>query len=152
MNLVHYNPHRRANFRSSGTSNLFDSFFDDFFSPALHRKSNSLTRTNQQLMVDIYEKDDAVIIDAELPGVEKEHISVDVKGKSVTLSAERARDSEIKEEKSYRRERQYGTLTRSFSLPFQLSDDKIKATFKNGLLRLTIEKPEEQTVKKIDIN
>ncbi len=152
MNLVHYSPHRRANLRSNGASRLFDSFFDDFFQPALHGKPQSLTGTNQQLRVDIYEKDGAVFIDAELPGVEKENISVDVKGKSITLRAERARDNEVGEEQNYRSERQYGKLTRSFSLPFELGEEKIHATYKNGLLRLKIEKPTEQTVQKIDIN
>lgn len=152
MNLVHYNPNRRVNLRSNGPSNIFDTYFDDFFSPVVHQRAHSTKNGNRQFIVDIYEKDDSVFIDAELPGVEKENISVDVKGKSITLSAERTKESEVNEEQSYRRERQYGTFTRSFSLPFELSDDGVTATYRDGLLKLKIAKPAEQTIKKIEIN
>ena len=152
MNLVHYNPHRRANLRTSNVSNPFANFFDDFFAPIAHKDACTRVRSEQHLKVDIYEKNDSVYIDAELPGVEKENISVDVKGKLLTLAGERVTDEEVKEEQSYRRERQYGKFTRSFSLPFEVTDDKVKATFKNGLLKLEIEKPTEQVTKKIDIN
>lgn len=152
MNIVQYNPHRRAHFRSNGAANPFDSFFDDFFSPVARRQTSSLADVSQQFKVDIYEKDNSFFIDAELPGVKKDDISVDVKGKTITLSAERESDNDIKEEHNYRRERKYGKCTRTFNLPFELSDEKVKATYKNGILGLEIEKPVEQTVKKININ
>jgi HSP20 family protein len=152
LNLVRYNPHHRLSLRSNRSSSLFDGFFDDFLPSIMTNETPLNLNDNGHLKVDIYEKDDAIIIDAELPGVEKEDLSVDVKGKLITLGGERKSDQEIKEENSYQRERKYGKLERTFNLPFEMTEDKVKATFKNGILKLEIEKPKEQVTKKIDIN
>ncbi len=115
------------------------------------RPASSLGR-NLQVKVDIYEKENIVCLDAELPGVEKEDISVDIKGRLLTLKAEAKSDDEIKEDNLYRRERRYGIFERSFNLPFEVTSDNIKAHFKNGVLKLEIAKPEEQAAKQILIN
>ena len=151
MNLVHCNPHHRLNPRSKRVTNMLDGFFDDFFTPLVQNRPLSHAENGANLKVDIYEQDDVITIDAELPGVEKEDISVDVKGKLVTLGGERKSDEEIKDEHSYRRERRYGKFERTFSLPFEVTGDEVKATFKKGVLKLQIEKPIEQVTKKIDI-
>ncbi|MFW2366068.1 MAG: Hsp20/alpha crystallin family protein [Desulforhopalus sp.] len=152
MNLVHYNPHRGLSRRANRSDRFFDEIFDDFFTPFFSTGSSVQKSQNSGLKVDIYQKDNAVIIDAELPGVEKDDIYVDVKGKNVTLGGERKSDTELKEEDSYRRERVYGKFERTFSLPFEVDTEAVKASFNNGILKLEIAKPEEQVVKKIAIN
>ena len=107
---------------------------------------------NLNLKVDIYEKDNTIVINAELPGVAKEDISVDIKGKLVTLGGERKSEEEINEKNTYRRERKYGKFERSFNLPFEVSGESVKATYNSGVLRLEIPRPEEQVAKKITIN
>lgn len=152
MNLVRYNPHSRLQSRSNMGTRLFDDLFSDFFSPMVMTGPRANLQESLNLKVDIYEKDDAIFINAELPGIAKEDISVDVKGKLVTLGGERKKDVEINEENFYRRERRYGKFERTFNLPFEVSSDSVKATFDKGILKLEIPKPEEQAVKKITIN
>jgi HSP20 family protein len=89
---------------------------------------------------------------AELPGVEKDKIAIDVDGRILTLKGERISDSEVKEENYYRRERSYGRFQRSFTLPLETDSEKIKAEYKDGVLHLNIPKPESQKPKQITIS
>ena len=150
MNLVRYNPHGRLRTGANLGTRLFDDMLSDFFSPAPWKQSN--WNENLGLKVDIYEKENTIIINAELPGIAKEDISVDIKGKLVTLGGERKHDEEINEENCYRRERRYGKFERTFNLPFEVNGDSVKATYDNGILKLEIAKPEAQVAKKITIN
>jgi HSP20 family protein len=102
-------------------------------------------------VVDIYEKGDWIVVQAELPGVAKEDITIDVKDRVLTLRGERKLDREIKEDSYYRRERAYGRFARSFTVPAGVNPDSIKAEFKDGLLNVHIPKPLEQKQRQIDI-
>lgn len=152
MNLVRYNPHRRMAATQRPASDIFDDFLGGFFNPLASGQEVSRTRGVNNLNVDIYEKDEKIVLEAELAGVEKDDITVDVKGKILTLGGQRKRDEEVVEENRYRSERNYGTFERKFSLPFEVESDNITANFKNGVLTLTIAKPEAQVAKKITIN
>ena len=154
MNLIRYNtPSRLQNSRQTSPSSFFDELFDDFFGPVLHPATLSTAATRRQsLQVDIYEKENVIVIEAEMPGVAKEDIKVDVKGRQLTLGGERKRETEVKDEHSFRRERSYGTFQRAFNLPFEIDTEKVQATFKDGVLRLEIAKPVEQQQKQITIN
>jgi len=152
MNLVRYNPHRRMAATQRPASDVFDNLFDGFFSPFASGQESVSTKGAHSLKVDIYEKDENIVLEAELAGVQKDDITVDVKGKILTLGGERKRDDEVVEENRYRSERTYGTFERKFSLPFEAESDNITANFKNGVLTLTISKPEAQIAKTITIN
>lgn len=152
MNLVRYNPKRRMAVSHRPSSRFFDDIFDDFFSPFSSTHSSLKRSELNSVKVDIYEKDEKIVLEAELAGVAKEDITVDVKGKILTLGAERKNDEEVTEENSYRRERSYGSFERKFSLPFEVEADNIQANLNNGVLTLTINKPEAQVAKKITIN
>jgi len=102
--------------------------------------------------VDIYEKDEKLVFEAELPGFAKEDITVDVKGTILTLSGKRESNEEVKEEGRFRRERRFGKFERRFKLPFEVSGEQVDATYRDGLLILSVEKPEEQKPKQITIN
>ena len=124
--------------------------FDDFFTPF-----NSVfedVSTGMQPAVDIYEKDEKLIFEAELPGIEKDKIKVDVKGRVLTLSGEHEQDEEAKENGRYRRERRFGKFERTFKLPFEVTEKQIDASYTNGVLVLKVDKPEEQKPKEITIN
>ena len=125
--------------------------FDDFFAPFSGIVSSS-AQNGYRPSVDIYEKDDKLCIEAELPGFDKEHIKVDVKGRLLTIGGERASSEEVAEENKYRSERHYGSFERSFKLPFEVSEEQINAHYKDGVLTLLVEKPEEQKAKQITIN
>ena len=127
------------------------SLFDDFFAP-FTGVVDSAHAGGYRPSVDIYEKEDTLCIEAELPGFDKENITVDVKGRLLTIGGERNSDTEVKDEKRFRRERRYGSFERSFKLPFEVTEDQINAQYKDGVLTLLVEKPEEQKPKQITIN
>ena len=100
-----------------------------------------------QVAVDIREEDDAFYVDAEVPGMAAEDVKVDVENKVLTLSGERKVEKE-ETEGTYRRvERQYGSFTRSFSLPETVDAGNISADLKDGVLELKLPKKEAPTPK-----
>jgi HSP20 family protein len=101
--------------------------------------------------VDIFEKNDHLVIRAEIPGVNKDDLDVRIENGVLTLHGERKQETEVKEENAYRMERIYGTFTRSFSLPTTVDAGKIAATYKDGILEVTVPKAETAKPKKVDI-
>jgi len=147
MNLVRWNPWREM----PNLPNRFNRFPDDpFFRVGRMDEDASLGLWNPA--VDLYEKDDHFVIKAELPGVDKNDIKVDLKDRVLTLSGERAYDNEVKEENYYRKERSYGKFQRVFTLPADVDSDKITAEFKAGVLRIEVPKPEEKKAKQVTIH
>jgi HSP20 family protein len=102
--------------------------------------------------VDIYENTDSVVVKAELPGVEKDQISVEVKDGILSLRGERKFEKEVKEESYHRIERAYGSFQRSFSLPVSVDQEKVTAKFKNGVLEVKLPKKEQAKPKQIKVN
>lgn len=102
--------------------------------------------------VDIYEKNDSVMVKAELPGVEKDQISVEVKDGILTLRGERKLERDVKEESYHRIERAYGSFLRSFSLPVSVEQDKVTAKFKDGVLEVELPKKEKANPKQIKVD
>ena len=101
--------------------------------------------------VDITEDAESVTIQAELPGVDKNDITIKVSDGVLTIQGERRFKEEKKEENYYHFERRYGTFARSFSLPRTVNGDKVEAAMKDGLLHLRIPKIEEAKPKQIQI-
>jgi HSP20 family protein len=102
--------------------------------------------------VDIYEQEGNLVLKAELPGIDPKDVDVRVENNVLTLQGERKLDSEVKRESYHRVERSYGAFSRSFTLPTVVDTDKIKAEFKDGLLRLVLPKKEEAKPKQIAIS
>ncbi len=105
-----------------------------------------------KVAVDIREEDDAFYVDAEVPGLKAEDVKVDVEKNVLTLSGERNVEKE-ETEGTYRRvERQYGSFSRSFTLPETVDTDNISADLKDGVLALRLPKKEAPTPRKIAVN
>ncbi len=102
--------------------------------------------------VDIRETDDALLVQAELPGIEKKDIHLEVKDGILTLSGERRYEKDVKEENVHRVERAYGKFFRSFSLPTNVDADKVNAAMKNGVLEVRLPKRESAKPKAIAIH
>ena len=145
MQLTRWIPRQRSNYRS----HLFPTLMDDFFYPLSRSESSSLSELMPS--VDIYEKDDKIFFEAEVPGFKKEDLHVDVKGKIVTISGESKSERE-ENENSYRKERKYGRFERSFQLGFEADDDAVEAKHDNGVLTVSISNPKEQQKKQIEIH
>ena len=120
-----------------------DDIFDDF-----------LTSKKEQIMkCDIYEKGDDYHLELDIPGFDKEDISIEVKDGYLKIKAEKNESTDEKDEdkKYIRRERIYGKYERSFYIG-DIDEEKIDAEFKNGILKITVPKKEEKKSSKyIDI-
>src|SRR5512136_358014 len=92
--------------------------------------------------VDIYEQGGDIVLKAELPGVDPKEVDIRVENNTLTLRGERKFDSEVQKESYHRVERAYGTFSRSFTLPTIVDTEKIKADYKDGVLRVTLPKKE----------
>ncbi|MGD9300637.1 MAG: Hsp20/alpha crystallin family protein [Desulfobacterales bacterium] len=147
MNLIKWNPWREMPTLPGRFNRLFD---DPFFHIGRMADDSDLGMWNPA--VDLYEKDDHFMIKAELPGVDKKAIKIDLKDRLLTLSGERSYDNEVKEENYYRRERSYGKFQRAFTLPADVDSDKISAEFKDGVLQIEVPKPEEKQAKQVTIH
>jgi HSP20 family protein len=100
-------------------------------------------------VVDIDETEDAFVVKAELPGVEKDDVSVNIDNGVLTIKGEKKIETEDK--KRHRVECAYGSFVRSFTLPQEIKAEKIEAEYKNGVLNLTIPKSEEVKPKQIEV-
>ncbi len=102
--------------------------------------------------VDIRENEHAFIVEADLPGVDKKDIKVQVENNILTIRGERKQVTEEKEGNNYRSERLFGMFQRTFTLSERIKTDAIKADYNNGVLTLTLPKMEELKPKQIEIN
>lgn len=128
---------------------LFDEAFNDFVSPL------SGTRVSSTLdwmpPVDIKETDEALTISAEIPGLSKENVSITMENNVLTISGERKFEKDVEKENFHRIERAYGSFSRSFSLPANVATEKADASFKDGVLIVTLPKTEEAKPRQITI-
>jgi HSP20 family protein len=133
----------------------FHDIVDDLFKGFFVRPVSYDTRggfETSRLRVDVSEKNGAYQVTADLPGVKKEDIQVAIDGAQVTLSAEVKRGKEVTEgERVLHTERSFGKVTRSFSLPQELDEEKAQAKFRDGVLELTLPKKAAAARKAITI-
>src|SRR3989442_1023352 len=101
--------------------------------------------------VDIEEEGDRVVLRAEIPGVSRDDIDVSVENGTLTLRGEKKQERKIEAENAHRLERFYGSFSRSFVLPTRINAERIKATYKDGVLEVVLPKAEEARPKKIKV-
>ena len=115
-----------------------DNFFDDFLDE----------RISNAMKCDIYEKDNKYHVEMDIPGFNKEDISIDINDGYLTVEATKGEDKEEKDKNYIRRERTYGEIKRQFYVG-NVDTEKTKAEFKNGTLKIVIPKVEEEENKKL---
>ncbi|MBW1998175.1 MAG: Hsp20/alpha crystallin family protein [Deltaproteobacteria bacterium] len=101
--------------------------------------------------VDVSETDKEILVHAEVPGMNPKDMDISLNGRLLTIKGEKKQEQEEKEKNFHRLERTYGSFIRSFELPADVDPDKVKASYKDGVLTLTLPKAREQEVKKIEI-
>ncbi|MBO0721242.1 MAG: Hsp20/alpha crystallin family protein [Blastocatellia bacterium] len=101
--------------------------------------------------VDIYEDQNSIVLEADLPGIKPEDFKLSIENYKLTLSGERKFEKEEKGENFHRVERSYGSFTRNFTLPSTVNVDEVKADFKDGVLRVTLPKREEVKARNIQV-
>ena len=128
--------------------NLFDDFFDDFARPA--KRNTAYAQVPAVMRTDVKEKDDSYELEIDLPGYKKENVKAQLKDGYMTITAEAKKDNDEKAEdgKYIRREKYYGTCSRSFYVGKNVTEEDIKAKFEDGVLKVTV--PKKQAKPKED--
>lgn len=147
MSLVRWDPFRNMATLQDRINRLFEDAF-----PRAAEGDEELSASAWHPLVDIFETEQGVSILVDLPGVSKEDVSVEVKENVLTIRGERKFDQTVADDRYYRRERAFGTFQRSFATHTIISPGEIKATFKNGVLKVEVPKPQEIKPKQVSVN
>jgi len=115
-------------------------------------RDENLTNTSFAPAVDVYEDEHSVTLKIEVPGIDEKDIDVRIENNTLTVHGERKFEKEEKEENFRRVERQYGSFTRSFTLPTTVDAEKVSANYDKGVLRIALPKKAEAKPKQIKVN
>jgi HSP20 family protein len=124
-----------------------DRFFNSFFGRSLGTDYDGVWAP----VIDIEEDKDNFIVKAELPGMKKEDIKISVRSNILALAGERKYGSDEKTKTFHRIERAYGKFVRTITLPNEVDGDKVKAAYQDGILTITLPKPETMKPKEVEI-
>jgi HSP20 family protein len=145
LNLTPWRERRELDHFRSEMDSLLDRFFDLAPFSRLRGTSDWLPA------VDVSETDKEVVVQAEIPGMEAKDIDISLNGRILTIKGEKKQVKEEKEKNYHRTERRYGSFSRSFELPADVDTNKVEAKYKDGVLRLSLAKTKEQSLKKIEV-
>lgn len=129
--------------------NEIDSLFDRFFDLAPFARLRGAGEWMPA--VDITETEKEVFVQAELPGMDAKDIDIALNGRVLTIKGEKKQVKEEKEKNYHRTERRFGSFSRSFELQADVDVNKVEAKYKDGVLKLSLTKSKEQSVKKIEV-
>jgi len=115
-------------------------------------RDESLTTSTFAPAVDVYEDEHKVTLKIEVPGIDEKDIDVRVENNTLTVHGERKIEKEEKEENYRRVERQYGSFTRTFTLPQTVDTENVSATYDKGVLKINLPKKAEAKPKQIKVN
>ena len=151
MSLVRWNPAREL---AAWPSDLFgiqremNKMFDGVFRGT---GDEDYSFSSWTPAVDIAEHDDEYLVKVELPGVNKDEVKLTLENNILTIRGEKKQEKETKKENYHRVERSYGSFQRSFTLPAAVKSDKIDASYKDGILTVSLPKVEEAKPKQIEV-
>ena len=143
MTLVKFSPTREF----ESLHNTIQNYFDDFSSLKSPFQNEEFSPR-----IDISEKENQVIVTAEIPGVKKEDLKLTLQDNILTIEGEKKNEIVVDEKKYYREERRFGSFKRTFTIPFEVETEKVNADFNNGVLTIKLDKvqlqvPEEKVIK-----
>jgi HSP20 family protein len=130
--------------------NRLNRFVRESYSP--EGPEEALTTTTFAPPVDIYEDEHTITLQMEVPGIDEKDIDVRIEDNTLTVHGERKMEKEQKEENFRRIERQYGSFTRSFTLPSSVDRGQVSADYEKGVLKIKLAKKAESKPKQIKVN
>ena len=145
MTIVRWSPLRDLVNMQSEMNRLFDDFY-------VQSSESSDQPAVWGPVVDISENDNEIMVIAELPGLQKEDVKINLQDNVLSLEGEKKQEAEEKGKCFHRVERGYGKFQRSFVLPASVKGNNVKANFKDGILVITLPKTDEAKPKQIDIS
>lgn len=143
-----FTPFRRA----GGLQNEIEQIFDQAFGPLFGSRTQPELTGGWIPAVDLYEGKDSLTVKCELPGLKKDDIGISLQNGFLTISGERKNEVKVQEGEVYRTERYEGRFNRSLALPSKVDAEKINATYKDGVLTITLPKAEEAKPKQVKVN
>lgn len=146
MKLTNWSPWKEVTNLKGDIDNLFEDFFPYSISWNLDDENSFSPK------IDIEETQDALIVNAELPGIDVKNVDVELEGNTLTIKGEKKFEFEEKKKNYHRIERSYGSFQRSFALGIPVKQDKLKAKYKNGVLTIHLPKAEESKEKSVKID
>jgi HSP20 family protein len=146
--LTRWEPFRE--FSAQDRMNRMNRLFRESYSP--EGPEEALTTTGFAPLVDIYEDEHNITLKIEVPGIDEKDIDVRIENNTLTVHGERKIEKEEKEENFRRVERQYGSFTRSFTLPTTVDTEKVSAHYDKGILKISLAKKAEAKPKQIKVN
>lgn len=123
-----------------------------FLEDAFLRRASDSSLTTWAPEVDIHETGDALVLEADLPGMEEKDLDVRVEDNTLTIRGERKFEKKVSEENYLRVERSFGSFSRSFSLPQTFDAESVKADYRNGVLTIRVPKREEAKPRQVKVN
>ncbi len=129
----------------------FDSLADRFFGDDFFPMAESVFEKAVYPKTDISEGKKEITVKAEIPGVEAKDIDVSVSGRVLNIKGEKKQEKEEKDKNRYRIERSYGYFNRSVELPAEVDDTDVDASYKKGILKITLKKSKETEFRKIEV-
>lgn len=145
MSIVRYDPFRDLRTLQEEVNRLFTGNLTRNFD------EEGIARGAWSPSVDIYENKDHIVLEAELPGMNREDFDLSVENNTITLRGERHFEKKDETDNYHRVERAYGSFTRSFTLPNTVTAEGATAEYQNGVLRVTLPKREETKARRIEI-
>ncbi|MBI2820811.1 MAG: Hsp20/alpha crystallin family protein [Acidobacteria bacterium] len=134
-----------------GLQERMNRLFQESMTRSRPGEENVVSMSGWSPSVDIYETDNDIVIKAELPEVDRKDLDVRIENNTLSIHGERKFDHEVKQENYLRMERSYGAFFRAFTLPNGLDTENVDATFKDGVLKLTLRKKAESRARSIKI-
>jgi HSP20 family protein len=144
MSLVRWNPFGDMSLLQNQMNRLFDTALQGW-------PGESNGTTSWIPAADIYESDDELVVNLDLPGVDPKTVDVRMENRVLSIRGERQFDEKLNKENFHRVERSYGPFARSFTLSTPVNPDRIRADFKAGVLSITLPKAESAKPKRIQI-
>ena len=145
MAVVRWDPFRDLNMLQDRMNRMFDD------AGRTWRTDEPAATTTWSPAVDIFETEGDIVVKAELPGMERKDITLNLENNVLTVKGERRFTKETKDDNYHRIERSYGTFSRSFSIPATVDEEKIRADYKDGVLKIVLPKKEQAKPKQIRI-
>jgi HSP20 family protein len=101
--------------------------------------------------VDVWETDEELVYAFDLPGIAQDKIAIELEDRALTVSADRDREHQVEGDRFYRYERRFGSFSRTVGLPKGISEEHIRAEYRDGVLELHVRKPEQQRPRRIPV-
>lgn len=144
MALVRWEPFREVETLQRQMNRLFDELI-----PTTREAGNGITFAPS---VEIEDTPDAIHLKLEVPGIDAKDLDIQVSADAVSITGERKMETKKEEKGVTRTEFRYGNFQRVITLPARVQNDKVKAQYKDGILNLTLPKPEEEKIKVVKVN